>query len=80
MCVAQRIVYRSELAAFGIYPSFRDSHKNESTMLQWQDLPILGKKKTLKQTPNDLGLTAKDIFNHYAPTSSSCLHRRTGIP
>jgi len=79
MCVAQRIVYRSELAAFGIYPSFRDSHKNESTMLQWQDLPILG-KKTLKQTPNNLGLTAKDIFIYYAPESSSCLHLRTGIP
>jgi len=50
MCFAQRIVYRSELAAFGICPSFRDSHKNESTMLQWQDLPILGKKNIKADT------------------------------
>jgi hypothetical protein len=34
--------------------------------------PSLG-KKTIKQTPTDLGLTAKDIFNLYAPESSSCL-------
>jgi hypothetical protein len=32
-------------------------------------------KKTLKQTPNDLGLTAKDVSNHYASDNSSCLYR-----
>jgi len=43
-------------------------------MLQGQYWPMLG-KKTLKQTSNDLDLTAKDIFNHYAPESSSYFHR-----
>jgi hypothetical protein len=43
-------------------------------MLQRQYRSILG-KRTLKQAANDLGLTAKDISKHYAPESSSCLHR-----
>jgi len=44
-------------------------------MLQGQDWPILGGKKTLKQAPTDLGLTAKDALDLYTPESSSCLHR-----
>jgi hypothetical protein len=59
---------------FALYPSSHDSHKIESIMLQGQDRTILGKRKILKETPNDLGLTAKYIFKLYAPESSSCFY------
>jgi len=36
---------------------------------------LQGQGKKLEQIPNDLGLTAKHIFNYCASESSSCLHQ-----